>query len=163
VTTELTGWPFSPPSLPSFASSLRTPVRQHSQAIKTADQILKKYPNNGRASNSPPLLVLVGLPASVLTFAFEPVDFPTPSRTARPKETISMKALVLFHSPANPELKLTQADNERDGLVLGKQGVAKDPDSQLCWHILGMLQRAKKEYALASKSFGQALKADPVR
>jgi uncharacterized protein HemY len=74
-----------------------------------------------------------------------------------------MKALVLFHSPANPELKVTVADNERDGLALAKEGVRKDAESQLCWHILGMLHRAKKEYALAAKSFSQALKADPVR
>lgn len=74
-----------------------------------------------------------------------------------------MKALVLFHSPANPELKTTVADNERSGLALAKEGVRKDAESQLCWHILGMLQRAKKEYGLAGKSFGQALKADPVR
>lgn len=48
-----------------------------------------------------------------------------------------MKALVVFHTPATPGRSVVQ--NEAQGMDLAKLGVSKDADSQLCWHILGML------------------------
>ena len=53
--------------------------------------------------------------------------------------TISMKALVVFHTPPTADSPPNQVElYEAEGLQLAALGVKKDVDSQLCWHILGM-------------------------
>lgn len=57
----------------------------------------------------------------------------------REAETISLKALVVYHTPATPDSPPNQVQlNETEGLELAKLGVKKDSESQLCWHVLGM-------------------------
>ncbi|KAJ8597054.1 N-terminal acetyltransferase A, auxiliary subunit [Rhizopogon salebrosus TDB-379] len=82
-----------------------------SKGRKTADQILKKYPDHG--------------------------------------ETLCMKGLILVHLGSRDE-----------GITLVKEGMRKDLNSHICWHVWALIQKSERKYEEALKSYMQALKHD---
>lgn len=45
---------------------------------------------------------------------------------------------------------------------MARLAVKKDITSHITWHVLGLIAKGKKDWAEASKAFGQARKIDPV-
>ncbi|KAF8328455.1 NMDA receptor-regulated protein 1a [Cantharellus anzutake] len=94
----------------SFKSVLQAyETRQWKRGLKTADQILKKYPDHG--------------------------------------ETLSMKGLIL-----------TNLNRKEEGIELVRKGLRMDLTSHICWHVLGLVHKADRNYAEALKCYTQALK-----
>ncbi|ORX62151.1 N-terminal acetyltransferase A, auxiliary subunit [Hesseltinella vesiculosa] len=62
-------------------------------------------------------------------------------------ETLAMKGIFL-----------NNLDKKQEGYELVKQGVRNDLTSHICWHVYGLMHRADKNYAEASKCYTQALK-----
>ncbi|PFH35911.1 tetratricopeptide repeat-containing protein [Besnoitia besnoiti] len=67
-------------------------------------------------------------------------------------ETLSMKGLVL--SNMRPEQK-------QEAYELAKRGLRCDLKNYVCWHVLGLIYRADKDYFEASKCFSQAVRLCP--
>ncbi|KAM3520183.1 hypothetical protein NHJ13051_007006 [Beauveria bassiana] len=66
-------------------------------------------------------------------------------------ETMAMKALIL-----NGQGKMEEA------FVLGKEALTADMKSHICWHVYGILYRAKKNFEEAAKAYKFALKLEPT-
>ncbi|KAF8308202.1 NMDA receptor-regulated protein 1a [Clavulina sp. PMI_390] len=64
-------------------------------------------------------------------------------------ETTSMKGLILTHM-----------NRKDEGVELVKKGVKLDITSHICWHVLGLVHRADRNYEEALKCYTQALKFD---
>lgn len=64
-------------------------------------------------------------------------------------ETLSMKGLILYFMGSREE-----------GLAAAKKGLMKGMKTAMCWHSLGILHKADKNYSDASKCFEQASKLD---
>lgn len=69
----------------------------------------------------------------------------------RVPETISMKGLVL-----------TNMGRKDEGLDLVRKGVRLDLTSHICWHVLGLVHKADRNYEEALKCYTQALRFDKV-
>jgi tetratricopeptide (TPR) repeat protein len=108
-------------------------TRQLKKGQKTADQILKKFPEHGGTLIPLPLL------ASRL-------------RDYLMIETLCMKGLILVHMGKREE-----------GVELVKKGVVLDLTSHISWHVFGLIQKIEKNYEEALKSYTQALRFDKVR
>ncbi|CBZ54448.1 putative N-terminal acetyltransferase complex subunit NARG1 [Neospora caninum Liverpool] len=67
-------------------------------------------------------------------------------------ETLSMKGLVL--SNMRPE-------NKEEAYELAKRGLRCDLKNYVCWHVLGLIYRADKDYFEAAKCFTQAVRLSP--
>lgn len=67
-------------------------------------------------------------------------------------ETLSMKGLIL-----------TNVGRKEEGLELVRRGVRMDLTSHICWHVLGLVHKADRNYEEALKCYTQALKFDKVR
>ncbi|KYK71675.1 tetratricopeptide repeat-containing protein [Toxoplasma gondii TgCatPRC2] len=67
-------------------------------------------------------------------------------------ETLSMKGLVL--SNMKPE-------NKQEAYELAKRGLRCDLKNYVCWHVLGLIYRADKDYFEAAKCFTQAVRLSP--
>ena len=62
-----------------------------------------------------------------------------------------MKGLVMVHL------------GERDaGIALIKDGMRKDLQSHICWHVWALVQKGEHNYEEALKSYTMALKIDKV-
>ncbi|OAA53054.1 Alpha-acetyltransferase 15, NatA [Cordyceps fumosorosea ARSEF 2679] len=66
-------------------------------------------------------------------------------------ETMAMKALIL-----NGQGKTEEA------FALGKEALTADMKSHICWHVYGILYRAKKNFEEAAKAYKFALKLEPT-
>lgn len=66
-------------------------------------------------------------------------------------ETISMKALIM-----NALGKKDEAE------VLAKEGLKNNFKSATCWHVIGLLESKKKNYAKAINAYTSALKNEPT-
>ncbi|ATY65926.1 acetyltransferase catalytic subunit (NAT1) [Cordyceps militaris] len=66
-------------------------------------------------------------------------------------ETMAMKALIL-----NGQGKTEEA------FALGKDALTADMKSHICWHVYGILYRAKKNFEEAAKAYKFALKLEPT-
>jgi peptide alpha-N-acetyltransferase len=66
-------------------------------------------------------------------------------------ETMCMKGLIL-----------SQMGRREEGFDIAKKGVRFDLTSHICWHVLGLIHRADRNYEEALKSYSQALKFDKV-
>ncbi|KAG8970736.1 hypothetical protein FRC03_004118 [Tulasnella sp. 419] len=64
-------------------------------------------------------------------------------------ETTSMKGLVLYN-----------LHKKEEGLELVKKGVLLDLTSHICWHVLGIVHKADRNYEEALKCYLQALRFD---
>ncbi|KAF9394805.1 hypothetical protein CPC16_010160 [Podila verticillata] len=64
-------------------------------------------------------------------------------------ETMAMKGLFC-----------SNLDRKEEGYDLVKKGIRFDMKSHICWHVLGLLYRADKNYDEAIKCYGHALKYD---
>lgn len=107
--------------------------RQLKKAQKTADQILKKFPEHGGTCSD----------YVILETALICCDYAL--------ETLCMKGLVLTHMGRREE-----------GLDLVKKGVRLDLTSHIVWHVFGLIQKGEKNYEEALKSYTQALRFDKV-
>lgn len=67
-------------------------------------------------------------------------------------ETLSMKGLLLS----------TNFGKKVEGMDLAKKGLMKDLTSFICWHVLGILHRADKNFIEAIKCYQQGLRIEPV-
>lgn len=66
-------------------------------------------------------------------------------------ETLCMKGLVMVHL------------GERDaGIALIKDGMRKDLQSHICWHVWALVQKGEHNYEEALKSYLMALRIDKV-
>jgi tetratricopeptide (TPR) repeat protein len=65
-------------------------------------------------------------------------------------DTLAMKGLTLSH--------LGKRDESFDAV---KEALRRNLKSAMCWHSLGLLHKADRNYAEASKAFQQACKIDP--
>lgn len=66
-------------------------------------------------------------------------------------ETMCMKGLVMVHL------------GEREaGIALVKDGMRKDLQSHICWHVWALIQKGEHNYEEALKSYTVALKIDKV-
>lgn len=130
--------PLSKKELPSKEKSLfrellnHYETRQLKKGVKTADQILKKFPDNGGTS------------------ALSHSDA-VHSNLQLHKETLCMKGLILTHMGKREE-----------GIDLVKKGIRLDLTSHIVWHVFGLIQKGEKNYEEALKSYTQALKFDKV-
>ena len=62
-----------------------------------------------------------------------------------------MKGLVMVHL------------GEREaGITLIKDGMRKDLQSHICWHVWALIQKGEHNYEEALKSYSMALKIDKV-
>ncbi|KAM3138417.1 hypothetical protein pb186bvf_009503 [Paramecium bursaria] len=59
----------------------------------------------------------------------------------------SLRAIFLYHN-----------DQQEEGFQLAKASLTKDMKSYFCWHILGLIHKANKNYPDAVKCFLQSLK-----
>ncbi|OAQ97742.1 hypothetical protein LLEC1_00399 [Akanthomyces lecanii] len=66
-------------------------------------------------------------------------------------ETMAMKALIL-----NGQGKTEEA------FALGKEALHADMKSHICWHVYGILYRAKKNFEEAAKAYKFALRLEPT-
>lgn len=66
-------------------------------------------------------------------------------------ETTSMKGLVLTHT-----------GRKEEGVELVRKGVRLDLTSHICWHVLGLVHKADRNYEEALKCYTQALRFDKV-
>ncbi|KAG6332172.1 hypothetical protein ID866_6919 [Astraeus odoratus] len=64
-------------------------------------------------------------------------------------ETMCMKGLILVH--------LGQRD---EGIKLIRDGMRKDLNSHICWHVWALIQKGERKYEDALKSYMQALRFD---
>jgi len=66
-------------------------------------------------------------------------------------ETMCMKGLVLSHM-----------GRKEEGLELVKKGLVFDMQSHICWHVLGIIKKADKNWDEALKAYTQAVRCDKV-
>lgn len=66
-------------------------------------------------------------------------------------ETLCMKGLVLSHM-----------NRKDEGLELVKKGLVFDMQSHICWHVLGIIKKADKNWDEALKAYSQAVRCDKV-
>ncbi|KAF8508577.1 NMDA receptor-regulated protein 1-domain-containing protein [Hysterangium stoloniferum] len=64
-------------------------------------------------------------------------------------ETMCMKGLVLTHM-----------NRKEEGLELVKKGLVYDMQSHICWHVLGIIKKADKNWDEALKAYTQAVRFD---
>ncbi|KIJ50501.1 hypothetical protein M422DRAFT_159469 [Sphaerobolus stellatus SS14] len=64
-------------------------------------------------------------------------------------ETLCMKGLVLSHM-----------NRKEEGLELVKKGLVFDMQSHICWHVLGIIKKADKNWEEALKAYTQAVRCD---
>lgn len=76
---------------------------------------------------------------------------PAKSLVQRVIETMCMKGLVMVHL------------GEREaGIALIKDGMRRDLQSHICWHVWALIQKGEHNYEEALKSYTMALKIDKV-
>lgn len=59
-------------------------------------------------------------------------------------------------------LVLTHTGKKEEGMDLVKKGLRFDLTSHICWHVLGLVHKADRNYEEALKCYMQALKFDKV-
>ena len=59
-------------------------------------------------------------------------------------------------------LVLTNLQKKEEGIQLVKKGVLLDVTSHICWHVLGIVHKADRNYDEALKCYLRALKFDKV-
>ncbi|GJJ06056.1 hypothetical protein Clacol_000244 [Clathrus columnatus] len=64
-------------------------------------------------------------------------------------ETMCMKGLVLTHM-----------NRKEEGMDLVKKGLVYDMQSHICWHVLGIIKKADKNWDEALKAYMQAVRCD---
>ncbi|PHJ16935.1 tetratricopeptide repeat-containing protein [Cystoisospora suis] len=67
-------------------------------------------------------------------------------------ETLSMKGLILSN---------IRPDKKQEAYDLAKRGLRADLKNYVCWHVLGLIYRADKDYFEAAKCFSQAVRLSP--
>jgi len=107
-------------------------TRQLKKGLKTADLVLKKFPEHGGR---------LSLIISVARYLIGKSS----------TETLCMKGLLLTHMGRREE-----------GIDLVKKGMRFDLTSHICWHVFGLIQKGEKNYEEALKSYTQALRFDKV-
>jgi tetratricopeptide (TPR) repeat protein len=60
-------------------------------------------------------------------------------------------------------LVLTHMGRRDEGVDLVRKGVRLDLTSHICWHVLGLVHKADRNYEEALKCYTQALRFDKVR
>lgn len=66
-------------------------------------------------------------------------------------ETMCMKGLILTHM-----------SRKEEGMELVKKGLIYDMQSHICWHVLGIIKKADKNWDEALKAYMQAVRCDKV-
>ncbi|KAK4688996.1 N-alpha-acetyltransferase 15/16, NatA auxiliary subunit, partial [Tremellales sp. Uapishka_1] len=74
-------------------------------------------------------------------------------------ETLAIKALTLHSSLPIPATAASLPKQE-EAEEMARLAIRKDMTSHLCWHVLGILAKSKKDWAEASKAFAMARKLD---
>ena len=60
-------------------------------------------------------------------------------------------------------LVLTHMNRKDEGIELVKKGLVFDMQSHICWHVLGIIKKADRNWDEALKAYTQAVRCDKVR
>jgi tetratricopeptide (TPR) repeat protein len=123
-------------------------MKQHKQGIKTADQILKKFPNHGGEYMIP-----------------EKISFWQPTNhwtVCGPNvETLAIKSLVIHSSlPHNHPTATSQPKGEEADRLIAT-ALRKDPHSHITHHVHSIILRADKQFSAAGEALRKAREIDP--
>jgi tetratricopeptide (TPR) repeat protein len=87
--------------------------------------------------------------------------------TKQYKKGIKQANQILEKFPDHPEtnslkgLFLYQTGEQEEGEKIAKNALTKNVKSELCWHILGIINRSQRNYLMAIACYKNALKYDP--
>jgi hypothetical protein len=77
-------------------------------------------------------------------------------------ETLAIKSLTLQSSLPYP-ITLATLPKQQEAEEIARLAIKKDMQSHLCWHVLGINAKSRKDYDEASRAFTMARRLDPVR
>lgn len=60
-------------------------------------------------------------------------------------------------------LVLTHMNRKDEGIELVKKGLVFDMQSHICWHVLGIIKKADRNWDEALKAYTQAVRCDKVK